>query len=119
MEHLGPAFPWMPCFPRLRINATDYPLGWSVPSHLHGPSSCPSAWLSSWMGQSPCPSCWAPTGSNVNSMCRATTSGSKSEAAGIAVRRLILALVELGYDLQNAAGHQAIRIGVPRIGASL
>lgn len=45
--------------------------------------------------------------------------GSKSEAAGIAVRCLILALVEQGYDLQNAAGHQAIRKGVARIGASL
>lgn len=45
--------------------------------------------------------------------------GSKSEAADIAVRCLILALVEQGYDLQNAAGHQAIKKGVERIAASL
>ncbi|WP_416761861.1 hypothetical protein ACNI65_06330 [Roseateles sp. So40a] len=45
--------------------------------------------------------------------------GSKSEASGIAVRCLILALVEQGYDLQSGAGHRAIKTGVARIGRSL
>jgi len=45
--------------------------------------------------------------------------GSKSEEASTAVRCLLLALVEQGFDLQCAAGHRAITSAVARIARSL